>query len=186
LATGKIQSVVPAVSLGHSAFLADENDDLCDEITALILSTTFCKLDGTGKDFERVWVLLVHTVLRLQHIVRDPKSDFWPRLVGETADLGGLARPKGKLNVFAGAARRAQALFGWLEDGRVFKAPGSSIHRRLRLTQAPTLAWWRSAWTPTVQPGAHDDIPEAWPVSLDVVGRSCTLPKPRTRRSTLR
>jgi hypothetical protein len=181
LSTGKnIVPVVPSVSLGHAAIVDQTDGKLNSEIRALITSTTFCKLDGSGKDFERVWVLLVHTVLRLQHIVRDPDSDLWPRLVGDTADLGGLARPKGKvLNVFAdddSSASRAQALFGWLENGRVFKAPGSAIHhRRLPLTQSPTLAWWHNAWTPTVKPGAHDDIPEAWPVSLDVVWRPWTV-----------
>jgi hypothetical protein len=181
LSTGKnIVPVVPSVSLGHAAIVEQTDVKLNSEIRALITSTTFCKLDGSGKDFERVWVLLVHTVLRLQHIVRDPDSDFWPRLVGDTADLGGLARPKGKvLNVFAdddSSASRAQALFGWLEDGRVFKAPGSAIHhRRLPLTQAPTLAWWHSAWTRTVKPGAVDDAPADWPVALDVVWRPWTV-----------
>jgi hypothetical protein len=44
--------------------------DLFRVVRALIWSTTFIMLDGSGKDFERVWLLLVHTVLRLQQIVR--------------------------------------------------------------------------------------------------------------------
>jgi hypothetical protein len=73
LATNAIVAVVPSVSLGHAAVLLNVENKwpgLFSEIKALIVSTTFCKLDGSGKDFERVWVLLVHTVLRLQFIVR--------------------------------------------------------------------------------------------------------------------
>jgi hypothetical protein len=150
--------------------------------------------DGSGKDFERVWVLLVHTVLRLQQIVRCTEDDFWPK-PEDAAVVGGLARPKGKaLNVFAtgdDAEERVRALFGRvLRTGERFTAPGSSINRNLSLDDVPKLAWWQSAWTATVEPGdMRGEIPPGWPVSsrgrVALRGLSCTLPKPRTRRSTL-
>jgi hypothetical protein len=179
VATRASRAVVPSVSLGHASVVGDEHLPLFDEINVLILSTTFCKLDGSGKDFERVWVLLVHTVLRLQHIVRCTDKDFWPRLLGDSVNLGGLARPTRKaLNVFATTVTdkaRARALFGFPIGKRVWQARDSSINRRLPLTCEPTLAWWNSVWTPKVEPGAHDDIPEGWQVALDVAWRPWTV-----------
>jgi hypothetical protein len=180
LASGKVKSVAPSVSLGHAAAVKGSNEKLFDEIKALILSTTFCKLDGSGKDFERVWVLLVHTVLRLQHIVRCTDSDFWPRLEGGAVDLGGLARPTRQvLDVFASAKSdeaRAGALFGRPGDKRVCEVQGSSIRRGLPLEdEQPTLAWWQSVWTANVVPGARDDIPVGWSVARDVAWRPWTV-----------
>jgi hypothetical protein len=179
LATGEIESAVPSVSLGHAAAVEGSNEKLFDEIKAVIWSTTFCKLDGSGKDFERVWVLLVHTVLRLQHIVRCSDSDFWPRLE-ECAVLGGLARPTRQvLDVFASAKSdkaRAGALFGRPGDKRVYEVQGSSIRRELPLKRdPPTLAWWQSVWTANVVPGTRDDIPVGWSVARDVVWRPWTV-----------
>ena len=179
LATGEIESAVPSVSLGHAAAVKDSNEKLFDEIKAVIWSTTFCKLDGSGKDFERVWVLLVHTMLRLQHIVRCSDSDFWP-LLEESAVLGGLARPtRESLNVLASAKSdkaRAGALFGRPGDKRVYEVQGSSIRRELSLEdEPPTLAWWQSVWTANVVPGTRDDIPVGWSVARDVVWRPWTV-----------
>lgn len=175
-ATDEVALVVPSVSLGHAAFLAGENNELFDEIQALIVSTTFCKLDGTGKDFERVWVLLVHIVLRLQHIVRCTNNVFWP-LLESRAVLCGLARPTDEaMDVFANSAQtRVNALFGRSAAKRVFTAPGSSISRNLSPVDAPTLAWWQSVWTANVVPGERDDIPEGWPVARDVAWRPWTV-----------
>jgi hypothetical protein len=169
---------VPAVSLGHATALKPFCADLFRVVRALIWSTTFVMRDGSGKDFERVWVLLVHTVLRLQQIVRCTKDDFWPKPEGAVV-VGGLARPKGKaLNVFATGddeEERVCALFGRPADGRTFTAPGSSINRNLSLVDVPKLAWWHCAWTPTVEPGDMLARPPGWPVTPEVKWRSWTV-----------
>jgi hypothetical protein len=169
---------VPAVSLGHATALKPFCADLFRVVRALIWSTTFVMRDGSGKDFERVWLLLVHAVLRLQQIVRCTKDDFWPKPEGAVV-VGGLARPKGKaLNVFATGddeEERVCALFGRPADGRTFTAPGSSINRNLSLVDVPKLAWWQSAWTRVVQPGDIMARPPGWPVSREVEWRSWTV-----------
>ena len=72
---------------------------------------------------------------------------------------------------------RIEALFARPDDhDRVFEAPGSTIHRKISLTEKPTLALWKDAWTATVAPGAViDDMPEGWPMKLDVEWRPSTL-----------
>jgi hypothetical protein len=106
---------VPAVSLGHATALKRFCADLFRVVRSLIWSTTFIMRDGSGKDFERVWVLLVHIVLRLQQIVRCTTDVFWPKPEGAVV-VGSLACPKGKaLNVFATGddeEERVCALFG--------------------------------------------------------------------------
>jgi hypothetical protein len=91
-----------------------------------------------------------------------------------------LERPTGKvLDVFAddesSDEARAQALFGCPDDDRVLTAPGSSIIVSCRSSEPPTLAWWHSAWTATVEPGSRSDIPQGWPVALDVAWRPWTV-----------
>jgi hypothetical protein len=179
LALGALaRPAVPAVSLGHATALKPGHADLFRVVRALIWSTTFVMRDGSGKDFERVWVLLVHTVLRLQQIVRCTEDDFWPKPEGAVV-VGGLARPKGKaLNMFATGddeEERVCALFGRPADGRTFTAPGSSINRNLSLVDVPKLAWWHSAWTPTVEPGDMLARPPGWPVTRKVKWRAWTV-----------
>jgi hypothetical protein len=124
VAVGAKEAVVPTVSLGHANFFEDpdhiskDTAKLISEVKALILSTTFCKLDGSGKGFERVWVLLVVTVLRLQRIVRT-NSDFWPKPGTDAIQLGGLARPKEPSDDFralGGAAFRDTYFFRHLAN----------------------------------------------------------------------
>jgi hypothetical protein len=62
-------------------------------MVALVEATAFFSLDGlSGKDFERVWVLLVFAHLQLQHNVRVGNSamHFWPR-DSMAADLAALS-----------------------------------------------------------------------------------------------
>jgi hypothetical protein len=167
---------VPAVSLRYVDSLpkgVDGRSDLRFAVRALVSALTFCKLDGTGKDFERAWVLLTYSMLQLQFLVRKDEA-FWPILYEPGVKLGGPARPKApKIDVFAGNDR-VEALFARPDDDRVFKAPGSSI-RRKRLLRKPTLALWKNAWTATVEPGAAEDVPSGWPVTLDVEWRPWTV-----------
>jgi hypothetical protein len=59
---------VPSVSLRYANSVNDKA--LRDTVTQLIEVTAFCSLDGSGKDFEHAWVLLVFLHLLLQHSVR--------------------------------------------------------------------------------------------------------------------
>jgi hypothetical protein len=164
---------VPAVSLRHSRSFPASADHLRHVFAALVKATVFCKLDGTGKDFERTWVLLTYSMLQLQHTARKDEA-FWPTLGAGAVDLGGPARPTAReIDVFT-VNNRIEALFARPDDDRVFEAPGSSIRRKMWLRK-PTLALWKNAWTATVEPGAAEDAPSGWPMTLDVEWRPWTV-----------
>jgi hypothetical protein len=168
---------VPAVSLRYSRSFPLSADHLLQVFAALVKATVFCKLDGGGKDFERAWVLLTYTVLQLQFLVRTSATaaDFWPKLAVGVVNLGGPARPTAKeIDVFADDDR-AEALFARPDDDLVFEAPGSTIRRKILIRRKPTLALWKNAWTATVEPGAADDVPDGWPMTLDVEWRPWTV-----------
>jgi hypothetical protein len=175
LATAK--PAVPAVSLRYVDSLPEGDDgrnNLHAAVRALVSALIFCKLDGTGKDFERAWVLLTFTVLQLQFLVRKDEA-FWPTLRPGAVDLGGPARPTVReIDVFAGDNNRIEALFAEPDYDRVFEAPGSSIRRKM-LLRKPTLALWKNAWTATVEPGAAEDAPSDWSMKLDVEWRPWTV-----------
>jgi hypothetical protein len=167
------QSDVPAVSLRHSRSFEPSADHLRHVFAALVKATVFCKLDGSGKDFERAWVLLTYSMLQLQHTARKDEA-FWPTLGAGAVDLGGPARPTApEIDVFADNDR-IEALFAEPDYDRVFEAPGSSIRRKM-LLRKPTLALWKNAWTATVEPGAAEDVPNGWPMTLDVEWRPWTV-----------
>jgi hypothetical protein len=175
LATAK--PAVPAVSLRYVDSLPEGDDgrnNLHAAVRALVSALIFCKLDGTGKDFERAWVLLTFTVLQLQFLVRKDEA-FWPTLRPGAVDLGGPARPTAEqIDVFADN-KRIEALFASPDYDRVFEAPGSSIRRKMWLRKPPTLALWKNAWTATVEPGAAGDAPSDWSMKLDVEWRPWTV-----------
>jgi hypothetical protein len=167
------QRDVPAVSLRYSRSFEPSADHLLHVFAALVKATVFCKLDGSGKDFERAWALLTYSMLQLQHTARKDEA-FWPTLGAGAVDLGGPARPTVReINVFANN-NRIEALFAEPDYDRVFEAPGSSIRRKMWLRK-PTLALWNNAWTATVAPGAAEDVPSGWPMTLDVEWRPWTV-----------
>jgi hypothetical protein len=168
---------VPAVSLRYSRSFEPSADHLRHVFAALVKATVFCKLDGSGKDFERAWVLLTYTILQLQFLVRvSAATSFWPTPDEPGVKLGGPARPTAEqIDVFAvNASTRTEALFASPDYDRVFEAPGSSIRRKMWLRK-PTLALWNNAWTATVEPGAAEDMPSGWPMTLDVEWRPWTV-----------
>jgi hypothetical protein len=61
---------IPVLSLRFSRSIPDGLPDLSLIVESLVAATTFCSLDGSGKDFERVWVGLMMLHLLLQHAVR--------------------------------------------------------------------------------------------------------------------
>jgi hypothetical protein len=168
---------VPAVSLRFVHSLPHNGCyNLHAAVRALVTALAFCKLDGTGKDFKRAWVLLTFTMLQLQFLVRvsAAATSFWPTLGAGVVELGGPARPTApEIDVFADN-NRIEALFARPDDDRVFEAPGSSIRRKM-LLRKPTLALWNNAWTATVEPGAAEDVPCGWPMTLDVEWRPWTV-----------
>jgi hypothetical protein len=167
------QRDVPAVSLRYSRSFPASADHLLHVFAALVKATVFCKLDGTGKDFERAWALLTYSMLQLQFLVRKDEA-FWPTPYKRGVNLGGPARPTApEIDVFADN-NRIEALFAEPDYDRVFEAPGSSIRRKMWLRK-PTLALWKNAWTATVEPGAAEDVPSGWPVTLDVEWRPWTV-----------
>jgi hypothetical protein len=164
---------VPAVSLRYSRSFEPSADHLRHVFAALVKATVFCKLDGSGTDFKRAWALLTYSMLQLQHTARKDEA-FWPTLGAGAVDLGGPARPTVReINVFANN-NRIEALFACPSKRHVFEAPGSSIRRKMWLRK-PTLALWNNAWTATVKPGAAEDVPSGWPMTLDVEWRPWTM-----------
>jgi hypothetical protein len=170
---------VPAVSLRFvDSLLHNGCSNLRAAVRALVTALAFCELDGTGKDFKRAWVLLTFTILQLQFLVRvsAAASRFWPTPDEPGVKLGGPARPTAEqIDVFASNDNRIEALFARPDDDRVFEAPGSSIRRKMWLRKPPTLALWKNAWTATVKPGAAEDMPSGWPMTLDVEWRPWTV-----------
>jgi hypothetical protein len=63
-------SDVPVMSLMYARSIPGGVPALQQIINALVTSTTFCILDGSGKDFERVWIGMTLTHLLLQHVLR--------------------------------------------------------------------------------------------------------------------
>jgi hypothetical protein len=172
-------AAVPAVSLRFVDSLPEGDDgrnDLQLAVRALVSALIFDSVDGTSKDFERAWMLLTYTILQLQFLVRaDWQTSFWPTWYERGVNLGGPARPTApEINVFANN-NRIEALFARPDDDRVFEAPGSSIRRKVRVDESPTLALWKNAWTATVEPGAAEDVPNGWPMTLDVEWRPWTV-----------
>jgi hypothetical protein len=168
------QCDVPAVSLRHSRSFEPSADHLRHVFAALVKATVFCKLDGSSTDFKRAWALLTYTMLQLQHTARKDEA-FWPTPYKRGVYLGGPARPTApEINVFANN-NRIEALFARPDYDRVFEAPGSSIRRKMWLRKPPTLALWNNAWTATVEPGAVEDMPSGWPMTLDVKWRPWTV-----------
>jgi hypothetical protein len=165
------QRDVPAVSLRYSRSFEPSADHLRHVFAALVKATVFCKLDGSGKDFERAWALLTYSMLHLQHTARKDEA-FWPTLGAGAVELGGPARPTApEINVFANN-NRIEALFAEPDYDRVFEAPGSSIRRKMWLRK-PTLALWKNAWTTTVEAG--EKALSGWPMTLDVEWRPWTV-----------
>jgi hypothetical protein len=172
------RSAVPAVSLRYVNTLADST--LRSIVRRLVSTMVFDVLDGSGKDFERAWALLAMCVLQLQYFVRNGAhtGTYWPA-EGETVnERGGPHRPTAtKINVFAkteDSSDRIEALFTSPRAEYVFEAPGSTFHRVIHLSAAPTLAVWHDPWARTVTPGCK---PPKWPDSIqcDVVWRSSTI-----------
>jgi hypothetical protein len=171
------QRDVPAVSLRYSRSFEPSADHLRHVFAALVKATVFfCELDGSGKDFKRAWVLLTYSLLQLQHTARKDEA-FWPTLGAGAVDLGGPARPTAReIDVFTvNASTRIEALFARPDEDRVFEAPGSSIRRKVPVDETPTLALWKNAWKATVKPGAAEDMPSGWPMTLDVEWRPWTV-----------
>jgi hypothetical protein len=166
---------VPAVSLRHSRSFPASADHLRHVFAALVKATVFCKLDGSGTDFKRAWALLTYSMLQLQHTARKDEA-FWPTPYKRGVYLGGPARPTAReIDVFTvNASTRIEALFARPDYDRVFEAPGSSIRRKMWLRK-PTLALWKNAWMATVAPGAAEDVPNGWPMTLDVEWRPWTV-----------
>jgi hypothetical protein len=149
---------VPAVSLRFWRTL-EEGSLLCDVFKRLVRCTTFRSLDKSGKDFERVCVLLLHAHLLLQHRVRCDVDGlrFWPQ--GSFTDIGGDVMPTGAaLDVFSRTRAREKSLFAVLAPSRVFEAPGSTIRRKIVLepTVEPSVMLWHDLWTPDVCGGSED------------------------------
>jgi hypothetical protein len=167
------QCDVPAVSLRHSRSFEPSADHLRHVFAALVKATVFCKLDGSSTYFKRAWALLTYSMLHLQHTARKDEA-FWPTPYKRGVNLGGPARPTAPdIDVFADNDR-TEALFAEPDYDRVFEAPGSSIRRKMWLRK-PTLALWNNAWTATVEPGAAEDVPNGWPMTLDVEWRPWTV-----------
>jgi hypothetical protein len=167
------QCDVPTVSLRYSRSFEPSADHLRHVFAALVKATVFCKLDGSGTDFKRAWALLTYSMLQLQHTARKDEA-FWPTPYKRGVNLGGPARPTApEIDVFANNDR-IEALFACPSKRHVFEAPGSSIRRKMWLRK-PTLALWNNAWTATVEPGAAEDVPNGWPMTLDVEWRPWTV-----------
>jgi hypothetical protein len=101
---------VPVVSLRYAKSVKDK--DVRDTVAQLVEATTFCSLDGSGKDFERAWVLMVFSHLLLQHNVRVGARAklFWPRPTGGR-ELDGPERPTATaIDVFVNASRSTRCL----------------------------------------------------------------------------
>jgi hypothetical protein len=175
-----VDAAAPAVSLRFVDSLPkgdDGRNDLRFAVRALVSALIFDSVDGTGKDFERAWMLLTYTILQLQFLVRVSAAtrSFWPTLDEPGVNLGGPARPTApEIDVFADNDR-IEALFACPSKRHVFEAPGSSIRRKMWLRKLPTLALWKNAWTATVEPGAAKDVPSGWPMKLDVEWRPWTV-----------
>jgi hypothetical protein len=144
---------VPSVSLRWSMFLPGT---LQTVFMRLVTEMTFFGLrhNSEGNDFERTWLLLLHTHLLLQHRVRQggDRLQFWPP-GRDVADVGGPVIPTGaSLDIFANGVRES-ALFAPLTPSRVYEAPGSTIRRSVSLYPAvePTVMQWLDLWAVDVR-----------------------------------
>jgi hypothetical protein len=168
----KIQSAVPTVSLRFAGSVSHAASR--DTVTALIEATAFCALDGSGKDFKQVWVLLVFAHLCLQHNVRvNAASSLWPQCSPGVAQLGGPARPTALLIDVFSQGNRVEALFARPAKARIHKP--SALNRKIEFDegQEPTLAIWDNLWVPSVLPGA---LVPGWSMAThDVVWRPSTV-----------
>jgi hypothetical protein len=166
---------VPVVSLRYAKSVKDKH--VRDTVAQLVEATKFCSLDGSGKDFERAWVLMVLLHLLLQHNVRVGASPqfFWPRPTGGR-ELGGRERPTATaIDVFQyPGLPRVDALFVMPYPTRVYNA--QSIERKIKFAPVvpPTLAIWDDLWVPNVRVGAKR--PVGWSMATnDVVWRPSTV-----------
>jgi hypothetical protein len=146
--SGDVQGV-PAVSFRFAHSIPDGLPDLPPIVNALVASTTVCVLDGSGKDFERVWIGLKFLHLLLQYAVRKtemvaaqskrfariavkpaagrlgkPNAVFWP--VGDelSKHLVPLPSTDDAIDVFASndPSQRINALFPCPDERRVHQA----------------------------------------------------------------
>jgi hypothetical protein len=164
---------VPVVSLRYAKSVKDK--DVRDTVAQLVEATTFCSLDGSGKDFERAWVLMVFSHLLLQHNVRVGARAklFWPRPTGGH-ELGGPERPTATaIDVFANASR-VDALFVAPTSTRVHNMPVIERKINFKRNAPPTLAIWDDLWVPNVRAGAQE--PVGWSMATcDVEWRASTV-----------
>jgi len=164
----------PTVALAYIESSVD--DVLCDVMKALVEATAFCSLEGSGKDFEHAWVLLVFSHLLLQHNVRvgGDVQNFWPRAT-DGRQLGGPERPTATaIEVFQKAGVfRGDALFLMPYPTRVHKAPLIACKIMFAPVVPPTLAIWDDLWVPNVCAGVS---PSAWSMATcDVEWRASTV-----------
>jgi hypothetical protein len=160
-------SAPPAVSLRYALSLPAP---LHAFFRHLVFETTFFELNGSGKDFEHVWVLLVQMHLLLQHRVRwgSDHLQFWPQ--GTTYATGGAVMPTGAaLDVFAQSAAREKSLFAAFDPSRVHETHGSTVHRSINFlpTVEPTVMVWHNLWVADVQGSTDADSPPLWADSSD-------------------
>jgi hypothetical protein len=132
---------VPAVSLRFVDSLLHKGcSNLHAAVRALVTALAFCKLDGTGKDFKRAWVLLTFTMLQLQFLVRvsAAATSFWPTPEEPGVKLGGPARPTAEqIDVFASNDNRIEALFARPDDDRFAAKCPWTKRRRSRCGRTP-------------------------------------------------
>jgi hypothetical protein len=173
LAGSDVAAAVPAVALQFAPSLSVPSRTA---VRALVDATTFSALNGSGKDFEHVWVLLVFTHLLLQFNVRVGADAmlFWPHNVSGR-DHGGPERPTAtEIEVFQRrGVSRINSLFAMPVRNRIHSAP--LIQRKIMFApvEPPTLAIWDDLWVANVVAGAR---PKGWAMAtLDVVWRPSTV-----------
>jgi hypothetical protein len=171
----QVDDAVPKVSLQYAR---RSPAAVRSTMMALVEATAFFSLDGlSGKDFERVWVLLVFAHLQLQHNVRVGNSamHFWPT-IDSGRRLGGPERPTAiEIEVFQKTGvQRLNSLFEMPARNRIHKEPLTARKIMFSPAEPPTLAIWDDLWVPNVQGGDTQavDLPTS---TCDVVWRRSTL-----------
>jgi hypothetical protein len=152
-------SNAPSVSLRFYECL---DGPLKEVFSRLVRATTFYELSGAGKDFEKVWVLLLQTHLLLQHRVRlgSDFDKFWPQSP-DGVRIGGRRSPTGdSLQMFACGIARELALFEEPDKGRAYEAPESTICREIHfdVTEPPPVMLWQNLWVADVRFGDGADV----------------------------
>jgi hypothetical protein len=200
-----VERGVPAISLRFARSMPYGLPALRLMVNALVTATNFCELDGSGKDFERVWIGLQLLHLLLQHAVRmtvavkvdaalshqftqvavapaggrlvEPNPVFWP--IDETFKARDFPLPSTEdaIDVFAPDALPVHRI------NALFPSPNEKrVHvaagasiHRKVSLRAPSLAVWHDLWSPTVAPGSLDALPPGWPVEAVVEWKEGTL-----------